>query len=409
VAGRTRKADPGRLELIAPDQRVHGEAMIDMIAKSFGRYFHMRDRCRHGYILQSHYDWQTSRIGLIGGRIVTHYGVWGYSMRIGTARVRVGGIGAVATHADFRKSGLMAKTAQETIQAMSQAGYDMSVLFGIADFYHRFGYVRAWPWRRWTVKTEDLPKDKPTVRVRTFKLSQREKWRRQMEAIYNREYAMLTGTAVRPTYRTVGDRRDVCYYWLDRRGRVAGYVAVRRHEDHLRCHETCGNAEQALRILARLARRQGCREVRFESLPYDHPLCRRLRGGNCRVEYTYQKSGGAMIRTLSLRSTLAKLTAELSRRLKDSHLATWRGRLLIADPREKVVLAVNRSEVRLASDKRAANAVCGGEEIAQLLIGADEPGEIIEAGKMKTAGRARELAAVLFPHQHPILMQADRF
>jgi len=39
----------------------------------------------------------------------------------------------------------MAKTVAATIEAMSQVGYDMTVLFGIPDFYHRFGYVRAWP------------------------------------------------------------------------------------------------------------------------------------------------------------------------------------------------------------------------------------------------------------------------
>jgi len=230
-----------------------------------------------------------------------------------------------------------------------------------------------------------------------------------MEGLYNREYARLTGTAVRPTYRTPGESRDVCHYWQDRRGRMAGYVVVRGEEDRLRCHETCGDVEQVLRILARLARRDGRREIRFESLPYDHPLCGRLRQGNCRVEFSYHKSGGAMIRTLSLRSTLQKLTVELSRRLKDSHWGSWRGRLLIADSREKVVLAVNRSKVRIANDPRAANALRGAEEIAQLLIGADEPAEIIKVGKMRAAGRARELAAVMFPNQRPLLMHGDRF
>jgi predicted acetyltransferase len=145
MAKRPTRADPRRLELFAPDPRLHGEELIDLIAKSFGSYFRMRDNCRKGYVLDSHYDWQASRIGLIDGRIVTHYGVWGYDMRIGAACVRVGGIGGVATHAGFRKRGLMAKTVAATIEAMSQVGYDMTVLFGIPDLYHRFGYVRAWP------------------------------------------------------------------------------------------------------------------------------------------------------------------------------------------------------------------------------------------------------------------------
>ena len=80
--------------MIAPDPRLHGEELIDLIAKTFGGYFRMRDRCRNGYVLDSHYDWQASRIVLIDEGIVTHYGVWGYDMRIGAACVRAASAGS---------------------------------------------------------------------------------------------------------------------------------------------------------------------------------------------------------------------------------------------------------------------------------------------------------------------------
>jgi len=93
----------GALTIVPPDRRQHGEALCDMIAKIFGGgdgYDRFRDFCRKVYVLPSHYDWKASRIGLIGDQIVTHFGVLNVQVRIGTALVRVGGIGAVSTHGD---------------------------------------------------------------------------------------------------------------------------------------------------------------------------------------------------------------------------------------------------------------------------------------------------------------------
>ena len=47
--------------------------------------------------------------------------------------------------------------------------------------------------------------------------------------------------------------------------------------------------------------------------------------------------------------------------------------------------------------------------IAQLIIGADEPDAVLSAAGMKVSGDARQLAAVLFPNQHPQLSLRDRF
>ena len=134
-----------RLEVIAPDRKRHAEELYDLLWKAFPyeEYYGFLDRCRWGYIGGSHYDWNSSRIGILNGRIVTHWGVWDFRMRIGVARVRVGGIGVVATDARHRKRGLMNRTADNALGAMRSAGYDMSLLFGIDEFYHRFGYVRA--------------------------------------------------------------------------------------------------------------------------------------------------------------------------------------------------------------------------------------------------------------------------
>ena len=396
------------LTIIPPDPRTHGDAICDFGAKLFsgGGYYRMRDHCRTGYVLGSHYDWSASRIGLLDGRLVAHFGVWGYVMRIGAARVRAGGIGMVGTDGGHRKRGLMAATAQASVQAMRELGYDLSILFGIDDFYHRIGYVRAWAETTWTVRREDLPAEKPTVTPRRFRPLHRD----DIAAIYNRENATQTGTAVRPTYpRCVYGEGLEGHLWTDARGRTVGYVVVGVRPACLECVEAGGDVEQALRVLARLADRAGRQEIQFTTFSEAGPLIRRVREGNCRAETRYRRCGGAMVATLNLVSTLAKMAPELGRRLAASHLARWRGNLLVVDGRREATLRLDRSHVKVSEGGQAEHAIRGGNRIAQLLMGTDDPAAIIEVAGMKITGEARALAEVLFPNQHPQLGLRDRF
>ncbi|HUU21038.1 MAG TPA: GNAT family N-acetyltransferase [Phycisphaerae bacterium] len=391
------------LRIAAPDRRGDRDEMIDLIAKVFSHhgYFSFRDTCRQAYIGGSHYDWDVSRVAFLDGRMVAHWGVWGYDMRIGSARVRVGGIGAVATHADYRKRGLMARTARASLDAMRGCGYDMSLLFGIWDFYDRFGYVRAWGESTYVVPAGHLPADPPRFRCRKFAVRSRD----DLVRIYNRENRRRTGTAVRPTYRR---RPYLIRYegllWHDRRGEPAGWVAFRGND----CVDHGGDVDQVLRVLGVLARRRGWNEVRLPYLHHDAELCRRLRRGNCSCQTGYVRNGGPMICVVNLRGTLAKIAPELSRRVRNSGMAGWNGELLIAGARERVGLRIRRGSVQVGDPRPTRSAIRGGDWIAQLLIGTDEPGEVIEAGKIRLTGDARVLAEVLFPNQHPMLGTLDR-
>ena len=99
----------------------------------------------------------------------------------------------------------------------------------------------------------------------------------------------------------------------------------------------------------------------------------------------------------------------LSARLRASWLAGWSGKLLIADSRESATLDILRSRVSVLPASPTPHAIRGGDEIAQLLIGTDEPEEVIDAGRTRLSGDARKLAPVLFPNQHPNLAAWDRY
>jgi len=410
-----RTAD-GDFRTRSPDPSVHHGQILDLTAKCFGEhgYWGWIDNCRGGYVDDSHYDWDASIIGVIDDEVVTHVGVWGYRMRIGSAKVRVGGLGAVSTHGRHRKQGRMAKTFEAVIHSIRRCGYDMSILFGIPDFYHRFGYVRAWASRTCTASVDDLPSGQAPGRLISFAPP-----REDTDRLYNRSSAGLTGTAVRPTYRSARHGAKG-YRWTNSRGRTAGYVVVAEWRGGLHIIDSAGQPEDVLRAVAVLARRKRVGKVRFSGLHRERPLARQLRRLGCGLDLGYQRSGGAMVRVVNLASTLNKTCGELSRRLANSGMSGWQGRLRIAGPDETATLEIARGQVKLAeaADRRSAGArrgektrhtLRGGHEVAQLLIGTEPAAEVMETGKMRATGDAASLAEALFPAQHPMLSGWDEF
>jgi len=399
-----------QLQIIAPDRLEHGEAICDQIARisPYHPYFRMLETCRGPYLLDAHYDWAASRIGLADGQIATHFGVWDFRMRIGGARVRVGGIGAVGTLPAFRRRGLMRRTIDASLAAMRWRGYDLSVLFGISDFYHRFGYVRAWATTDTIVRTEDLPTDAPLVRPKRFTPRHRD----DLAALYNRQHATVTGTAVRPTYAKPWHPggRWTGYEWPDASGQVAGYVALfARAGMPYQLVDAAGDPEEVLGVLGLLCRRWRYDEMRLMWLPRESPLAVRLRRGTCRTDVQYHRRGGPMVRTVNVCTALSKMASELSRRLKRSHLSGWRGKLLVSDGRDRATLSIDRSAVSVAPPTGTKHAIRGGDAIAQLLIGTHDPFETADAAGVRFSGDARRLLPVLFPAQHPQMSYWDMF
>jgi predicted acetyltransferase len=406
------KTNATSLTVQAPDQAHHAQ-MLDLVAKTFSTwfgYFGFLEHCRRGYIDHSHYDPTVSAIGILDGQVVTNWSIYDYRMRIGRCLVRVGGVGVVSTHADYRRRGLMIPTGKASIAAMRPAGYDLSILFGLHNFYHRFGYVRGWSQQAYTIAVGDLPAATAAPALRKFRLGARA----DIDALYNRACSRLTGTALRPTYTLAridpsGKPGSQGYLWTDRAGKLAGYVHVALRGSQLDCGEAIGQPDEVLAVLGKLASRLHATEIRLGCLHYDSPLAVAIRRLTCRMETQYVRNGGAMVRIINLRSSLEKIAPELSRRLAASAHASWKGRLLIVDGREKVAFDIDRSKVALASSLDTRHTIRGGEHIAQLLIGTDRPEEIAEAGAIRLAGDAKTLLPTLFPNQRPMLANWDYF
>src|SRR5262245_13283573 len=66
-------------------------------------------------------------------------------MRIGAAVVRMDGIGGVETEEAYQKRGYSRRVMETAVETMRAGNAALSTLYGIQDYYHKFGFTTVGP------------------------------------------------------------------------------------------------------------------------------------------------------------------------------------------------------------------------------------------------------------------------
>lgn len=82
---------------------------------------------------------------------------------------------------------------------------------------------------------------------------------------------------------------------------------------------------------------------------------------------------------------------------------------MVDDSEEAVTLRIKQGKIELLTGSRSENSISGGEAIAQLMFGTDDPQETIDSGGIRLRGQAKFLVPALFPNEYPALSFWDRF
>ena len=394
------------MDLRPPDKGRHLGAITDLFAKAFSGYGEEFDYGSDGYLEGAPYDWAASRIGIVDGEVATHFGVWDFTMRIGTATARVAGIGAVATERTLSGRGLMTQTASDAVESFRDAGYDMSLLFGIQNYYLQFGYVDTFPEYIFSVSTRDVvPADPPEA----FELFNGDYT--DFADQYNGENEGVTGTFVRPSFTTNRRPKKWNGYIFD-----GGYLVTDRKDGVLGVADCAGPPDRVLEVARQLATREVAPTIEFTFLPRRSLMGEYLQTITHTYTAKFVRDGGPLIKVVNLESLMEKLTPELSRRLAGSPLATYSGRLAIGGDGENVTLVIQDGTVVAVEPAEAApsaapadGTVTAGPAIARLVIGDDDPHRICRQAGITVEGDAIHLVPILFPNEEPSTILWDRF
>lgn len=233
--------------------------------------------------------------------------------------VRAAGVGGVYTEKRWRGKGFMTRVMLAGLERCRARRFPLSVLFGIPDFYDRFGFatvmfrepdLRLSPGRR--------PRRGLDLRVRPLRRTDRGK----LLAVYRDCVAGRTGACARgaswPGFAPRGWRRVDRAVIAGRAGRAAGYAAVKIEKEAVHLLEVEGRTPQAREALVawalRLAERLGREYVSVHVMP-GHPAGELLRRLGGEVHLAAQRAGGPMARVVDQGRLLEALAPGLAARL----------------------------------------------------------------------------------------------
>jgi len=341
--------------------------------------------------------------------------LWEMRMRIGSATVGLGGIGGVGTEEEHRRKGYASRVVWDSVDLMSERGIEMSILFGIEDFYHRHGFGVVLANSALQVATEDLKRARRRLTVRRMRKADVPRVLR----LYNRLNAGRTGTIARwPDWRGF---RIAAYFEgpgqaivvLDDGGRIRGYAHLGESQ---RCSDYCvseaGGADAAVfETLAseagRRAARAGREAVLFH-LPKADAFGAFLERYGCGWSLHHPRSGGPMGRIILLEKLFEKLTPELTQRWARGDTG-WRGTLALRTDIGTVGLGVSKGRVEMVVPRRpTVNVEIPQLKLTQLVMGYRNAADVAYDDDVSIPRRALPVVDALFPRGYPYMWWADR-
>jgi len=417
-----RRPSPSSFEIRGPEKRRDILALADLYGKAFGRYQPLYDSFLDKHFHQMPREqWRLARaLWAPDGSPVAMVRVCDRTMRLGAALVRVAGIGDVCTLPTLRKRGLLRTLFTHVNQFMHEEGYDLSLLFGIPNFYDKFGFVVG-AWNAWV----QLP------RAQAARLSAPYRGRRArradiaaMRRLHADDLAIRDGAMERwgKAWLRRACRDKWCRVIEDARGGPLAYWrgeprpddAFALTEASLGRRPTRDAVVSVLADMAKVARACEKPKLRIE-LPAAHPMGRFCVADGCEVHRVIGHRGGSMVRITHLESLCQHMAPEWERLLAASPAAGWSGRLRFKTDMGAVELAIAKGKVSIVGgasvprESPPAAIAAPQDKLCRLILGFHTPAEAAFLGDVRITPAARPLADALFPARSLVFFPYDRF
>lgn len=369
------------------------------------------------------------------GRKVSWLAIVPFTLQIGAATVRMDGIGGVGTEAEYRNRGYSRRVLEAAVDHMRQGDGALSMLYGIPNFYPKFGYATAGP--DYLVILNGLERDSalpPGWTVRDFAPEDFA----AVQALYAQGTARAVGTAIRPPEGSVWaelmrlaeeDKTNLCRVVLGTDGRIHGYAWRARWCWYVK-HKLEADYPEALVLgevmadspLAADAVLAACRQWGIEegaqrtvrqvvlSFPPEGTLASAAMRQYARFQHNYSACGNSMARVLDPTRLLRALLPELQARLHATHTA-FTGSLLFETDLGDTALHITPDTITVKAGAVAESLRVSlpQTDLARLALGAFPPEDVLARLPHPPSEEAADLLQKLFPQRYPHMRLPDRY
>ncbi len=357
--------------MLRPAQGTDIEEMIRVQSAAF-KYETNEERCRHLREELSH-DLNGWLVMPGEGRLIGTLFVRNHRLRIGKAVILKGDVGEVAIHPDFQGQGYGHKIMEECIGWMKENRYDLSRLGGLVKFYRRFGYLR-FP-RRYMEFPVGKVVGAGASQIREGEIEIPAEWEENIRPynsqkdfsdyakICRRMAASYNGAVDTPLRNIENPGQSPLYLVYEEKGKIVAFVVAGQSEREPTEFEARinigysgflkGKAYGLAAILEYLYNYALKNQIERMTgrIPFDPDFLLTLSQTPLRfyVIETYGGRSGNMLQVINMRSLFEHLIPELQERRRPS---AWKGILQISIEKDKVQLAINRSNIKVAENTK---------------------------------------------------------
>jgi len=402
--------------------------VIELMCAAFGEG--IRPGATAGHSGEMGPELERCRVLVEAGRLVSYVRVADRTIRIGKCAVRMGGVGGVCTHPDYRRRGYSEAVLRDAVAYMERAGYHLSLLY--TRFHGHYGKV-GWAPLPAEHKFRVVPPPKPPqvetpYRVRDFdeqrdlqavmRIYDQHNARRTLTTVRTEAYWRdpgLRGMGILPRWVAERDGEVVAYIQADKAIREVGYLA--------------GHVEALRALAARVfehARRANW-EIVQGVVPENHPFVEMVRQvGGRRIGHELRE--GMMMRVIRLAALLQEIAPELQDRLEASCLRAPTASITLREAAREATLEISGGRVAVREGGGGAVAVeMGTRNFCKMLTGESTFGQMREllGGSLRDPvgrpdgtpeGPAAHVGAehaplleALFPKGDPVYWDCDHF
>ena len=388
--------------------------------------------------IQPETDGRSTRVDLLlDKKSISRLWLTPFTLHIGEALVRMDGVGGVGTDEAHRSHGHSRRVLEAAVEHMKRGDAALSMLYGIRDFYPKFGFATAGPDH--LVQLTDLERDSAlpagwTVRPLT----------EDDTIAVHRIYAKNTATAVGAAQRSVdgsvwsmllktaaGTKEDACRVVVGPDQAVHGYLwraswcwyvkhtLERNFKQALVIGEVMADsppaADAVLAACRQWAREEaGARKFKEVVLafPPEGPIAAAAMRQDARLLRHYDACGGSMARVLNVKRLLEALRPELQARLRAAR-SDFAGSLVLQTDMGTTALQIDAERVNVLDGPLPGQSVLTAAlpqtELARLALGAFPPDDLLARLPEPPGEQTSRLLEVLFPLRHPHMHLPDRY
>lgn len=356
------------------------------------------------------YTQEHTRIAMCGLEIVGGLRMTTDTMRLGEARLKMGGLGWVTTSERHRKKGICTQLMEDILAYMKQHRYHLSMLFGVPDLYHRWNYVTTLADHVIDVDTLEALTFECPFQIRPAKIGDIQTLRSIHAA--NEGEAACSIVRTRAHFMCKWNESSQKRVLMDDRGKVLAYFFFRNMGDHLAVEEVgvadIGLCGSVLRASGHVAEEESLAHLRI-SCPPTHPMARYMLEFKSRHEMVISRDAEGMLAFVDMDETFEHMIPEWERCLNDSGAHDMRTEATLLVGGAPYRIRANRGAIDVARVSGKSKISLSTSEMMHLMTGYRFAEDVLASKQCFLSPDARALFHAIFPKRYPFVWPFDRF